>query len=208
MKKRSDILILVIGVGLLALIVGATLLYGELSASYAPDSLVTLPAGDTAAPSPTTTTPTETQPGETTAEPNKFYAPDFTVYDGEGNAVHLSDFLGKPVVINFWASWCPPCKAEMPDFEAAYKERGEDVVFMMVNMTDGYQETLDSAKSHVAQNGYTFPVYFDTDQSAAITYSATSLPTTYFIHSDGSVAAYGVGMLDAATLERGLDMLR
>ena len=59
---------------------------------------------------------------------------DFTVYDEEGNAVKLSDFEGKPVVLNFWASWCGPCKSEMPDFEEAYGEYGEEIQFLMVNI--------------------------------------------------------------------------
>ncbi|MBP3544577.1 MAG: TlpA family protein disulfide reductase, partial [Lachnospiraceae bacterium] len=78
---------------------------------------------------------------EETTEPEKVPAPDFTVIDAEGNEVKLSDMRGKPVVVNFWASWCGPCKMEMPEFEEVYKELGDEVHFMMVNLTDGWQET-------------------------------------------------------------------
>jgi len=134
-------------------------------------------------------------------------APDFTVYDAQGNAVKLSDFRGKPVVVNFWASWCGPCKSEMPDFQKAYETYGEDIVFMMVNMTDGSGETVESASAFIDKNGYDFPVYFDTASSAAITYGVSSIPATYFIGSDGSGIAYGVGAMDAQTLEKGISML-
>ena len=115
--------------------------------------------------------------------------------------------LGKPVIVNLWASWCPPCKAEMPDFETAYREYGDTIHFMMVNMTDGYQETVEKAKAFIADTGYTFPVYFDTESEAAIAYNATSIPATYFIDAEGNLVVYARGMLDADNLQRGIDML-
>ena len=132
---------------------------------------------------------------------------DFTVYDEEGNAVKLSDFEGKPVVLNFWASWCGPCKSEMPDFEEAYGEYGEEIQFLMVNMTDGYQETIESAKKLITDSGYTFPVYYDTDLEAAKAYSVYSIPVTYFIDKDGYMTAYAQGALDKATLQKGIDLI-
>ncbi|MBQ4347432.1 MAG: TlpA family protein disulfide reductase, partial [Firmicutes bacterium] len=87
-------------------------------------------------------------------------APDFTVYDSEGNAVMLSDFIGKPIVLNFWASWCGPCKMEMPEFNEAYAELGEDIQFLMVNVTTG-RETQESASAFIEENGYSFPVFYD-----------------------------------------------
>ena len=152
-----------------------------------------------------------TQSGETadtTREPSKFTAPDFTVYDYDGKPVKLSDMRGKPVVINFWASWCPPCKAEMPDFEEMYKKYGDEIVFMMVNMTDGDRETVELAKKHVENNKFTFPVYFDTEMSAAYTYYVTSLPATYFIDADGNLITHAIGMINAATLERGIEFIK
>ena len=134
-------------------------------------------------------------------------APDFAVYDDAGNAFKLSDFEGKPVVLNFWASWCSPCKSEMPDFDAAYKEYGENIHFLVVNMTDGYQETVESAKEFIEESGYSFPVYFDTDLEAAKAYSVYSIPTTYFIDQDGYVIAQGRGALDVATLQKGIDYI-
>ena len=134
-------------------------------------------------------------------------APDFTVYDADGNAVSLSDYIGKPVVVNFWASWCGPCKMEMPDFDENYKENGEKVHFLMVNMTDGYQETLEKAKKFVEESGYTFPVYYDIDMDAAMTYGVNSIPSTYFIDAEGHAIARAAGMIDAETLQYGIQMI-
>ena len=102
-------------------------------------------------------------PEESTENPN--LAPDFTVFDIDGNAVKLSDFQGKPVILNFWASWCGPCKAEMPDFEKKYKELGDKVQFLMVNITSG--DDFETAKDYIAQQGYQFPVFYDTTGEAA-----------------------------------------
>ena len=140
-------------------------------------------------------------------ESNYTKAYDFTVYDENNNAYKLSDFEGKPVVLNFWASWCGPCKSEMPDFEAAYQTYGENIQFLMVNMTDGYQETVSSAKNFIQATGYTFPVFYDSDTEAARAYSVYSIPTTYFIDSDGYIIAWGSGALSAENLQEGINYI-
>ncbi len=134
-------------------------------------------------------------------------APDFTVLDGEGKQVRLSDFVGKPVVLNFWASWCPPCKAEMPDFEAMYKSYGDRVAFLIVNLTDGSQETVASAKAYVESCGYTFPVYYDTTMQAAIAYEMSAIPGTFFINDKGELVTYIRQMISAEMLEEGIGMI-
>ena len=140
---------------------------------------------------------------ETEREP----APDFTVYDADGKEVHLSDFRGTPVVLNFWASWCPPCKQELPDFNEAFL-REEGIRFMMVNLTDGQRETLESAGAFIEEMGYGFPVYFDTEYSGAAAYGVSSIPATYLIDAEGNLVAYAVGMISADALQQGIDMIK
>ena len=137
----------------------------------------------------------------TAAETRTDLAPDFTLYDIDGNTFKLSDFRGKPVVLNFWASWCGPCKAEMPDFEEACKNYGEEVQFLMVNLTDGSSETVETASAYIAQQGYTFPVYYDVAMEGAAGYSVYAIPVTYFIDAEGSLRATHEGMMNADALE-------
>lgn len=135
-------------------------------------------------------------------------APDFTVQDTNGKNVSLSDFKGKPVVLNFWASWCPPCKSEMPDYEKMYQQYSpKDVVFMMVNLTDGDRETTATAKRFLSDNHYTFSAYFDTEFSASDAYGISVIPDSVFIDRDGNVVGTYEGMIDAATMKNNIEKL-
>ena len=115
--------------------------------------------------------------------------PDFTVFDSDGNEVRLSDMEGKPVIINFWASWCGFCIEEMPDFEEMYLRYRDDIHFMMINATHTNGETQDVAKRYIADNGYTFPVYYDTNQDAVYKFAISSFPATFFV--DSSIISLG-----------------
>jgi len=90
------------------------------------------------------------QNGDSTKESARVMAKDFVVYDEDINEVKLSDYKGTPVVLNFWASWCPPCKSEMPSFNEMSKKYSKDkVVILMINLTDGQRETMDTAKQFI-----------------------------------------------------------
>ena len=199
--------LLALAAGFVLLIAAAFVLYTALGNYAQAGQLVTVATTE----APTTESPTETPaevPEETTTAPAQVVlAPDFTVYDLEGNPVHLLSYLGKPIVLNFWASWCGPCKMEMPDFQKAYEELDGSVQFLMVNMTDGSRETVETALAFIESQGYTFPVLFDSDMDAAITYNAYSLPTTYFISAEGQVIARASGAISAELLQQGIDMI-
>ena len=192
--KKAWMLIAIILV-LAVLIVGAKLLLDHMGAEN-DAQLSTTPQEET-----------EATEGTEDTQPKRQLPPDFTVYDAEGNPVKLSDMRGKPVIVNFWASWCGPCKQEMPDFQAAYETYGDQILFMMVNLTGGNNETKESAQAHVSSNGFTFPVYFDLEQSAAMAYNTVSIPATYFYDADGYLIANATGMISADTLQQGIDMI-
>ena len=210
MKNKNTLLVIVLVFALL--IGGAYVLYDRLGQEVAAEQMIVH-----ATPQPTAELAAEevipeSEPAAETEsadheEPEDILAPDFRVYDKDGNTVHLSDFFGKPIVLNFWASWCGPCQSEMPDFNEKYAELGGDVHFVMVNMTDGGRETVETASAFIEKNGYDFPVLFDTKSEAAMTYGAYSLPTSFFINAEGHVIAQAVGAIDAATLQRGIDMI-
>ena len=197
---------------------GAYVLYQRLSSGQAGDNLAiagsSTQSGESSSSSPSdsgssqsSSGSTGTQSSQEEEEPELTLAPDFTVYDKDGNEVHLSDFAGKPIVLNFWASWCSPCKSEMPDFNQAYLDYGEEVSFLMVNMTDGNRETVESASAFIEEQGYEFPVFYDTGYDAALTYGAYALPTTYFIDAEGYAVAWAQSALSAENLQKGLDMI-
>ena len=201
MNRKKTLLI--VALVFVLLIAGASVLYARLSGTVETDRLAvqeSQPVSEAPSAPPQESDPPREEPS---AVPQ---APDFTVYDGEGNAVRLSDFFGKPIVLNFWASWCGPCQMEMPDFHAKYLELDGAVTFLMINITTG-RETLESAKAFVEKNGYTFPVFYDTEADAAMTYGAYSLPTTFFIDANGRAIAKATGAIDSATLQQGIDMI-
>lgn len=199
--KKSEKLILYL-LAFVFVLIGASILYSRLKGSVEQEIVVKKEDAQAEG-----STDTETSNEESTEEKEDTKLPDFTVADADGKEVHLSDFEGKPVILNFWASWCGPCKSEMPDFQEMYEIYGEDIHFVIVNMTDGSRETLDSAKEFVESQGYTFPVYYDIKLSAAIAYSVSTIPATYFIDAQRNAVAMANGMLSMENLQKGIDML-
>lgn len=193
MEKTYKILKMVLlALIFVALLLGAKRLYDTLGSQVQLDTLATQ----------------ATQAAEVEdTEPEKQLAPDFTVYDLDGNPHKLSDFRGKPVILNFWATWCGYCKMEMPDFNEKYQEYSEDVHFLMVNVTDGSQETVEKASAFVAEEGYSFPVYYDTTLEATSAYPTSGLPVTFIIDTEGAVVAWQQGMMTAENLQKGIDMV-
>ncbi|MBD3107332.1 redoxin domain-containing protein [Bacillus sp. AGMB 02131] len=134
----------------------------------------------------------ETSPGLKTG----IKAPDFSLQTLNGESVKLSDYEGKKVVLNFWATWCKPCREEMPDLQAVYSENKEDVVILAVNM-----DAHNDVKGFTDQYAVTFPVLLDEEDEVSERYQVISLPTTYFIDVDGKIAKKHLGQITDEQLE-------
>ena len=192
MKNKFLVLLCLI---LVVVIAGASLLYNGFA-----DKVDTAGLATVATVTPTTE-PAEEEPSQSTEEPD-YSAPNFSMEDWDGNVVRLVDYFGKPIILNFWASWCGPCKGEMPEFEKAYQTYGEDIQFIMLNCTIG--DSKEDAKALIEDNGYTFPVFFDTTGEASYSYGASSIPITFFIDAEGNLVTYAMGALRGDMLEKGI----
>lgn len=120
---------------------------------------------------------------------------DFTLEDREGNEVSLSDYKGKVVFVNFWASWCPPCIAEMPYIQNLYEKYkdSDEAAVLTINLTKAEKNGVEDANEYLDENNYTFPVLLDTEGEIAVKYRVANIPTTYIIDKDGIIYNYIVG---------------
>ena len=131
---------------------------------------------------------------------------DFTLTDQFGNSHTLSDYKGKTVFLNFWATWCPPCRREMPDIQKLYEkyqaEEDPEVVILGVAAPDyGDEGSREEIARFLEENGYTYPVVMDEGGELFMTYGVFSYPTTFMIDRDGNVFGYAAGQLSMEMME-------
>ena len=125
---------------------------------------------------------------------NKAY--DFTLLDREGKEISLSSLRGKVVFLNFWASWCGPCKAEMPDMQKVHEEyKDKDVVILAVNITALEKNGIEDVNKFLKANKFTFPVLYDKEGAVSVQYRVSRIPTTYILNKDGIIANFVTGAL-------------
>lgn len=131
-------------------------------------------------------------------------APDdpFTLLDG--GLATFSDFAGTPTVVNFFASWCEPCRAELPDFATLDAEMPDDVVFLGVNLRDREQD----ARALMDETGASFPVARDPSGTLAEAFGVVNMPSTFFLDGDGMIVSSHAGVLDADALRAEIERLR
>ncbi|WP_077211241.1 redoxin domain-containing protein [Bacillus dakarensis] len=128
-------------------------------------------------------------------------APDFELTTLEGETVRLSDYQGKKVILNFWATWCPPCKAEMPHMQNFYEEnKDKGIEILAVNLTN-MDNGSEAIESFVKDYGLTFPIPLDQDGEIGAAYQAFTIPTSYILDTKGIITKKIVGPMDENMME-------
>ena len=141
---------------------------------------------------------------ETKENVNQSTAIDFKLKDFEGKEITLSSLKGKNVYLNFWATWCPPCKGELPDIEKLYEEtKNSDLVILAVDIN----EPIFTVKAFVDSNKYNFKVLLDLDGSVAQKYNITGIPASYFIDKEGKVVYKKVGAMNMEEMREAVKSL-
>lgn len=222
-SKKTVILVLII---LAAALICAAVLYKNLSSKVpssetvvsenteagetvpyeAPETKQEVTENESASPDVTEEQSGQAEPEEPASTPEEEPASDlpdaadFTVDDKDGAEVRLTDMLGKPVIVNFWATWCPPCKAELPHFQKACKEYGDQIQFMMVDLMDGSRETDTTLQAFMLANGYTFPLFVDRSGDASRAYEIYSIPKTIAVTADGKLLSERIGSMTESDL--------
>jgi peroxiredoxin len=131
-------------------------------------------------------------------------APDFQLATVSGSPVKLSDFKGKPVLVNFWATWCMPCKYEMPQIEEIYRQyQAQGLVVLGIND----KEDAPTVKQFVSDGGYSWPMLLDTDESLKTRYQVVGMPTSFFVDRQGVVRSTWVGGMEKDTLQTQLSKI-
>jgi peroxiredoxin len=151
----------------------------------------------------------ETTAGKIPAPQAGFLAPDFSLTTLDGQTITLSDLRGKVVLLNFWAAWCPPCKAEMPAIERTYQDfKVQGFVVLAVDST--VQDSVEAARIFIAENGLSFPVPLDETGEVTRLYRVQSLPTSFFIGADGVIREVVIGgpMAEALLRSRVEELLK
>jgi thiol-disulfide isomerase/thioredoxin len=126
-------------------------------------------------------------------------APDFTLETLNGEKVTLSELKGKKVFINFWASWCPPCRDEMPEIQTFSKQH-PDIVILAVDLRNT-EKSDEAVKEYIAESSYTFPVLLDRKGDVSQSYKVLTLPTSYFVNTKGEVQYKFIGPLTVEKME-------
>jgi len=151
--------------------------------------------------------PSSQQSGPPPNPKEGFAAPDFTLDRLDGNQLTLSELRGHPVVLNLWASWCLPCRSEMPAIEKAY-ERYKDTGLMVVGLNMTSQDAESAARAFVQELGLTFPIVLDRDGSVRARYQLLGLPSTYFIDQNGIIRSVIIGgPMSEATIQANIEDL-
>lgn len=134
---------------------------------------------------------------------------DTTVYTDLGEPISFADIAnGRPMVINFWATWCPYCVDELPDFQKIVADYGDRVAFAFVDVADGQRERADDARQWLIDNGFDdLPDYYDRNMAAATSFGVYAYPTTVIVSAEGEVLTISAGRIDAALLRGTLNQL-